>query len=258
MSSSTANIANIQQSFMNNVTQLGQENCVATTDDTASGNVIIVSGVNIGGNFTGVTTTVSTDATCYIVSNMEDSISNIISATLQQSNTSETDWFNGFEFTSDTNTFNMYQSVTNNISQINEAMCAANTTVSTSDNYIYVSGATVGGNFVGVSSNASTSANCEMTNSMKNTTYTQATANGDQDNTVEGMFVAIAGTIATVVGLIVITVIILVAVGAFGFVGYEAVSSTKKQQQPPQQSPQPQQQGTLAQLEQLEQLEGLA
>lgn len=230
MVSGTSNTAHIQQTFMNNITQQDQQNCIATVNSSANNNVIIVNGANIRGNFTGVAVTTSTDASCLMVSNMENSISNILAATIQQTNTSETDWFNGFQFTGQTNSFNVSQSVTNNITQINQATCAANTTVSANNNYVYVTNATIGGNFVGVTSTATATANCNMTNMMKNTTYNQAQANASQSNTIEGMFVAMFGAFVTVVGLIVIAVIILFATGSIGYVGYSAYSSRSQGQ----------------------------
>lgn len=231
MGSATSNIADVQQAFMNNITQEDQQSCLATTTDTTNNNVVIVSGAKIKGDFTGVSSTTSTDASCLMVSNMQDSVSNVLSATIQQTNKTETDWFNGFQFTGDTNSFNVNQSVVNNISQINQATCAANTTKSSSNNYIYVTNATIGGDFIGVNSDATASASCSMTNTMKNTTYNQAQANADQSNTVKGMFVAMVAAFAAIVGIIVIGVIILFAVGALGVVGYEgssAFTSSKK------------------------------
>lgn len=219
------NIANIQQSFMNNITQNNQQSCQATVSNQANNNVVIVNGATINGNFTGVTTNVSTDASCLMVSNMDDSISNILSASLQQTNTTETDWFNGFSFDSNTNVFDIAQSVTNNISQINQATCSANQVSSTSNNYIYLTNATVNGDFVGVSDTLTASASCSITNAMKNSTYNSAAAVANQTNTDKGMFVTMVGSFAGIIGLIIIIVIILFAVGAIGFVGYEATST---------------------------------
>jgi type IV secretory pathway VirB2 component (pilin) len=234
MASATTNIASIQQSFMNNITQVDQQNCIATVSNSANNNVIIVNGANIKGDFTGVSSTTSTDATCLMVSNMDGSISNILSATLQQTNTSQTDWFNGFQFTADTNSFNINQSITNNISQINEATCSANTTTSVSNNYVYVTNATIGGDFIGVTDTANASANCNMTNTMKSTTYNQAQASATQSNTIQGMFVAMVAAFAAIIGIMVIGVIILFAVGSIGYVGYDVV---KKPSQPGELSP---------------------
>jgi hypothetical protein len=222
MGNFNTNITNMQQLFFNNVTQQDQQNCIATVNSSSNNNTIIINGAKIAGNFTGVTTTVNTDATCLIVSNMQDSISNSLSAINNQTNQASTDWFNGFQFTSETNVFNLLQSVTNNINQINEATCAANTTVSTNNNYVYLApGTTIGGDFVGVTNTGSASASCSLTNTMINTVYNQAQASSTQTNTEVGMFVAIITAIAAIIGIIVLGVIIMYATGAIGNVKYD-------------------------------------
>jgi len=227
MGSASTNIANIQQDFMNNITQQSQQSCLAVSTPSSNNNVVIVNGANIGGDFTGVSQTTTTDASCLIVSNMEDSVSTILSATLSQTNTTETDWFNGFQFTADTNQFDLTQSVVNNISQINQTTCSANNSQSSNNNYVYLTNANVGGDFVGVTTSSNASASCTMNNIMKNNTYNQGQAQDAQGNTIKGMFVAMLASFAFIVGIIVIGVIILFAVGALGFVGYGASSSHK-------------------------------
>ena len=215
------NIASIQQNFMNNILQEQQQNCIATATNTANNNVIIVTGSKFNGDFTGVSATTSTDATCLMVSSMENNLSNILSATLQQTNSSETDLFNDFNFGAGTNAFNIDQSITNNISQINEVTCAAASTSSANNNYAYISNSQFGGNFVGVSTVSNASANCSMNNTMKNTTYNQAQASGDQSNSTEGMFVAILAAIGAIVALVIIGVIFMYSTGALSKVGYK-------------------------------------
>lgn len=222
MGSAITNIANVQQQFMNNITQVDQQNCISVSKTTQNNNIFILNGSNISGNFTGVTNTVNTDASCLIVSNMQDSISNILSATLSQTNLASTDIFSALAgFTDETNVFNINQTVTNNISQINQATCAANTTVSQSDNYFYVGNTNIGGNFLGVTSDAHSSANCSMSNTMKNTTYNQAQATGNQSNTVQGMFATIFGSFAAIIIIIAIGTAILHSTGAINHVGLE-------------------------------------
>lgn len=208
---------------MTNVTQSNQQLCVATVNDQANDNVVVVSGSNFKGNFTGVATTTSTDATCLISSSMSDTVSNILSASLQQTNKAETDLFNDFAITVESNTFNIDQSVTNNISQINQEVCSANNTTSSSNNYIYVSNSTVGGDFVGVSNKADASADCNMQNYMKNGTYNQAQASATQSNSVQGMWATLLGAITSIITIIVIAVIILFSVGSLSYVGYAKV-----------------------------------
>lgn len=221
MGSASSNVARVQQSFYNNITQQDQQNCLATSSTQVNNNTVIINNSKIDGNLTGVSATISTDATCLMVSNMEDSISNILSSTLAQTNGAQTGLFNDFNYTNQDNNINISQSVTNNISQINEATCAANSTTSVSNNYVYVSNTEVGGNFVGVVATSDASANCSMTNTMKNVTYNQAQASATQTNTIQGMFVAIAGIIAAVIGLLVLATIFL-----FGFYLFSGRRST--------------------------------
>lgn len=232
MASAVSNVADIQQQFMNNITQVSQQSCIATVTNQANNNVVIVNGTNIGGDFTGVSTTVSTDATCMMVSTLEDSVNNILQAILQQQNKSSTDWFNGFQITDDTNNFNINQSVVNNILQINESLCSANTTNSVSNNYVYVTNTTIGGNFVGVTDKADASANCTMTNTMKNVTYNQVQASASQSNIVQGIFGAILAAVFAVIAVITIGVIMLFALSYFGFFGGKKTQEQPKPEYP--------------------------
>ena len=221
MGGSHSNTANINQSFMNNITTQNQENCVANANVQVSGNVIIVSGSTVSGSV-GTITGVSTDASCLMVSEMENSIQDIMKATSTQTNSTTSDIFGDFQWTNDQNTFNLTQSVTNNISQISESTCTANSMETNSNNYIYVQGSSIGGN-VGVASTTNASANCSMSNMMKNYTYNYVQGDNNQGNTQKGMFVAIVGAICTLIGIIIIGVVLLFAVGAIGFTGYELV-----------------------------------
>lgn len=232
MASAVSNVADIQQQFMNNITQVSQQSCIATVTNQANNNVVIVNGTNIGGDFTGVSTTVSTDATCMMVSTLEDSVNNILQAILQQQNKSSTDWFNGFQITDDTNNFNINQSIVNNILQINESLCSANTTNSVSNNYVYVTNTTIGGNFVGVTDKADASANCTMTNTMKNVTYNQVQASASQSNIVQGIFGAILAAVFAVIAVITIGVIMLFALSYFGFFGGKKTQEQPKPEYP--------------------------
>lgn len=207
---------------MNNITTENQENCVANANVQVSGNVIIVSGSTVSGNV-GTVTGVSTDASCLMVSAMENNIQDIMRATSTQTNNTSNDWFGGFQWNKDNNSFNLTQSVTNNINQINELTCTANSMATNSNNYIYVSGSSVGGN-VGVASSTNAAANCSMSNMMKNYSYNYVQGDNNQSNTQKGMFVAIVAAICTLIGIIIIGVVILFAVGAIGFTGYELVS----------------------------------
>jgi len=114
----SSNVATINQQFMTSITSNNQDSCVVNNDATVTGNVIIVSGSTIGGNV-GTVTGTSTDASCLMVSQMDSNINDIMKATASQANNTSTDWFNGFSWSSSANAFDLTQSVTNNINQIN-------------------------------------------------------------------------------------------------------------------------------------------
>lgn len=225
MSSNITNIAKIQQDFMNDILQNDQQNCIAQQTQQATGNIIVVSGGVIDGDFIGVRQVQNTDASCLMVSNMQNTVENVLSATLQQTNQAVTDWFNDFSYTDETNIFDISQSITNNISQINEATCSASNIQAATNNYIYVPDTRVRGNFIGVSQDSNASANCSMTNMMKNATYNKAQASATQSNTTIGMFTAIAAVIAAIIGLMVISSIIYYSTGGFGRRGTAAAAT---------------------------------
>lgn len=212
MVSSVRNTANIQQDTYNNITQLATQNCINTVTQNTSGNSVFIIDSKVNGDVIGVSSTTSMDATCAITSSMDDQVQNILESLTTQSNIAETDWFNGFQLTFENNNLDLKQSITNNISQINQAMCTANLTSSTSNNFVYVSNSSFGGNFVGVSSVSNPSSNCNMSNFMKNITYNLTQGNADQSNVNKGMFTSIFTTLLIVVGVIIIGVVIIVSI----------------------------------------------
>lgn len=218
--SASTNISDINQSFMTNITTINQSSCQATSSPYVSGNFIAVTGGVIKGDYTGIDSAANTDASCLIVSNMQNSVTSVLEASLSQNNNTETDWFNGFQFTADTNVFNMYQSTTNNINQINQTTCTANSAPNISNNYQYMANEKVGDDYVGVSSQANATANCAMTNTMKNNVYNQAQANANQSNVIKGMFVSMVGAFTTMIIIVVIAVVILFSIEAVAKVGY--------------------------------------
>lgn len=232
MSSTTSNVANIQQTFMNNVIQQNQQNCIATFNQETSNNVVIVNGSTINGNVIGVQLTGSTDATCLITSHMEDSVSNILSSILDQTNTAATDILNGGKFTSETNTFDINQTIVNNISQINEATCAASFAQASSGSYFYVTNSTINGDFIGVQQNGDLHSSCSLNNFMKNATYNQAQASGTQSNKDIGVFASFLAVVLGIVGIMIIGTLILYSTGAIGKVGFQRGTAPAPQLSP--------------------------
>ncbi len=200
---------NITQEYYNNITQVSQQYCQASTTEVQGTSVVIVDGSSIDGDFTGVENAVTTDTSCMMVSYMENNITDILEATLDQSETDETDIFSAFSttlFSRDKAT--VEEVITNNIFQINQAVCQASTVESTEGQYVYVTDTDVGGDFIGVSSESDTSANCTMSNVARNVTRNQAKGTSTQDVLDEGMFATFFNSIAAIIGVVIIIAII--------------------------------------------------
>ena len=214
---------------MNNIVENDQQSCKSTATSIADNNVIIVNGAKIKGNFTGVQVGTATDATCLMTSTMSNNITSIVTAIQQQANRANTDLFNDGNLVNDeNNTFNLDQTITNNISQINQTLCDASNITQSSNNYVYVANTSVGGNFVGVASNSSSKANCSMTNMMKNVVYNRQQADVTQSNRITGMFAGILGAVVLIVGLIVIILIVLCSISAISAGGHRTHKEERK------------------------------
>lgn len=250
MVSVSGNVANIQQKFFNQTQQFTSEFCVANNQQTVEGNVVFLQGVTVLGDVTGIDVNgVSMDATCSIVSSMDSSTTSVLQSVLNQTATSETDWFNGGQITDTTDQINAQQTVVNNVTQINQAVCVANATQSVSNNYYIVTdNGFVGGDLVAINvGQSNVNSDCSMNNYMKNVTYNQAQVDADQTTKVKGMLVSIIGFIFGIIALIIIGVIVLFVIGAIGYTGVKVAERPKTQQAPTQ----------TAQQEQIKQLEEL-
>lgn len=213
MGSIQTNIAVTEQNFTNNILQSSKNDCWANTTSNTDNNVVIADGTIVGGNFIGVQTSTNTDASCVITSTMETTVDDILKSIIQQTNQSSNSLFGGFTFSGNTNVFNARQTVVNNITQLNETVCAANTVKTTNGNYIYSRNQSVFGDFIGVNSNSESTASCTMNNTMKNSVYNEAQASNNQDNQIQSMFVAIIAAIASVIGGIVLLGFLLLGGG---------------------------------------------
>lgn len=214
---------------MDNIVQQNQQNCTSTTSASTNNNVVIVNGSKIKGNFTGVSTNVNTDAACLITSNMNTNIETIVSSLLQQNNQAKTDIMNdGVLANVNTNVYNLNQTISNNISQINQATCSASQIVNSNNNYVYVSNSKIGGNFVGVSNDSTANASCSLNNAMKITAYNSLQSNAAQGNKVVGMFAGMLGTVVLILGLIIITLIVLFSMGSFSLASHHSKKKEEK------------------------------
>lgn len=176
-----------------------------------------VTGVNISGS--------STDASCSMVSTMENSITNILKAITNQTNGSSSDAFSGVN--TGINVNEGFQNVVNNIAQINNQVCNASQIISANDNFQYITNSNVQGSVVGVNiSNSDAMANCAMTNYMKVNLFNSA-----QDTTTQGNGSDAFAIIAAIIAVIVIIMIIMALVSFYkSYFGGTPEENKKKQQ----------------------------
>jgi len=196
------NINNFQTTFNNNITQASTQECLASSQTDESGNVIIIQNSSILGNFTGITTQTTADASCIMTSTMDNSIQNIISNISNQTNSTDSSIFQGLSIQK--NDTNVNNTVNNNISQINEALCDVSNITVQDGNYVYVSDTTIAGNFVGISATTNSKAGCSMTNYMKNTVFNQVQNSSTQSNTITSVF----SLILTIIILIIVVALL--------------------------------------------------
>lgn len=200
----SAQISQTQQDFMTSILQENQQTCLVKNTNQSNGNVVIVTGSNIRGDFTGVATVTTTDSTCILSSNTESLVDDILRSTLNQKNATSSDIFSIFNFDANVEEADLRQSVTNNIAEINQAICSTSTINSADDNYVYLSNTNVGGNFIGVSSTSNARSSCVMSNTMKNTTYNDAQSSVSQSNLTYTVWSIIAAGIVGVIALIIV------------------------------------------------------
>lgn len=208
------NDQSVQQKFLTNVMQTNQQNCASSTSTSQSGNVTIITGTTILGDFFGQSATITTDSTCLISSSMSDSVTDLLSAVANQSLTAASGLFSIFNANGQFNVNTAKQDTTNNISQLNEATCTSSTVTNQNGNYQYISNSFFGGNYVGQTTTSNTGASCSMTNYMKAVTYNQAQASGTQAGTTTSLFTYIAIAIAIVVGIVVLMIVFALFKGA--------------------------------------------
>lgn len=207
MGNFSSNFNEVNQNITNSILQSNSQNCISNATGTANNNTTIIAG-NIKGNATGTSTTVKSDASCIIVSSLQSSIENILAAMSQQKNTSIDGIFNAFKFEGTSNINVVNQNINNNIMQLNQQLCQANAYSSASGNYTYVQkSATVNGNFIGASVESDASANCNMSNFIKNIIYNQEQSTNNQNNISKD-------AIAAVIGMIIAAFVVLGICGA--------------------------------------------
>ncbi len=214
----TRDTVKLNTKFMNNTLQASTGVCSITNVQNANNNYIYVNGSKIRGGI-GVKNTSQADGSCALASTMNNSITQMLAESISQQASSSSSLF-GLHLNASFNTISSHETMTNNLTQINQQTCAINTFESANNNFTYVNGTDEIG-FIGVSNATKSQSNCSLQNTQKNVVYTQSKTGIGQKSTIKGAFGGLIGFIIAVVVLLIAFIVIVFTIGAAGKVGYD-------------------------------------
>lgn len=228
-------MGNVLTQVMNNtskntniVLQSSNQTCTTYNNVNVDNNAIIVENSTIDGDFYGANAGTSLDASCAIVSSMSNIVENILGSIAKQKISETTSFANDFKILGvATQTYNLDQSINNNISQINNALCDTSNMQSVTGNYVYVANSKIGGNFKGVSLDSNASANCAMSNAMKNLTFNSIKSDTDLGSESQGMWTTLLASVCSVIAFGIILLVVVVLIGGVTAVTVAAVGKKK-------------------------------
>ncbi len=223
MGNTTSNSTSIKQDTQNNFLTVNNNTCSAFTSVDQSNNV--VNATNVKGDVTLFTITGNVSASCAINQQVTQSATTILAAQAQQTSKTETDFFNdGVLYSGASNSANIQQSISNNMTSINSNTCNSQVLVSQDSNTVNLSG--VGGNVTAFNISADANSICSIDNTVSQDAYNSQQASVDQEAVSMGMLVAIMSALVTlaIIGLVVIVVIF--GLGGFGMVMFGGKKAT--------------------------------
>lgn len=202
------NINNLEQKFLNNITNQNNAYCSIEVANIAQGTKVIVENSNVGGDIIGSAQTLTANSSCLLNSSMENNVTEILNAIAKQNNETQTSTFLEIPV-ANTNVNNIVQDTVNNIININNQMCSLNSLNFAQDTYVGVKSSSVGGSIIGVTQDSNTSSSCAITNTMKNVVYNQAQAELTQFNKKTSI---LGNIIVLIILLIIVAVVIFIIV----------------------------------------------
>lgn len=202
MGASQTNFQREYQKVVNNITLKSKEVCSLTTKSEASHNVVIVDHSIIKGDFNANVLVAETDGTCMLVNSTSEIAQDMLHQISNQSDKTATDMFGDFSINSNTNVSDVRQSMVNNMSNIFEGTCSSSQITSTNNNFVYVTGTTIGGNFNGITNKTDNKLTCTVSNTAKMASYNKAQASTTQVASLKGL----AATL--IMGIVIIVIVV--------------------------------------------------
>lgn len=207
MGGTTSNTIGITTEITSNFLQESSNTCQANTVSGSNGDTVIISGTVKGD--VNISSTSSASASCSMSNNVSSISQTIISNGIKQSAYSETDFFGDFSWNNVKNNTNLYNGITNNMTQITTNTCQATSSASTSNNFVYVTTGGVVGGGINLTSNSNANASCSMANTSKAAAYQEIQNNIQQEATHVGMIGAFMSMIVSVLIIIAVIAVVL-------------------------------------------------
>lgn len=217
------NTANLTQNIINSMYQQSTQQCLATCQNIAIGNTIVVNNVNIGGDFTGYNQVCNAQAACVMEQNLSSSAQNVLDALLKQENSTISGPFTvASELlggSNQTNTVKVQQTISNMMQQNLSSFCQTYSSEIAEGNVLFLGGSnnTIKGNFIGINQTSSANASCTMKNFAKMVAYNQSSADITQSNKQVDTVALIGLILGAIVVFIIIVVVILLLTGVIRF-----------------------------------------
>lgn len=218
MGSHQSNFQREYQEIMNNLTIKSKEMCTLTTKSEASNNVVIVDHSKIKGDFNATTLVAETDGSCVLVSSTSAVAKGILEQIANQADKSATDLFGDFSFNSNANVSDVTQSMVNNLTNIFEGTCSSSQITSTNNNFVYVTGTTIGKNFNGITNKTDNRLTCTISNVAKLAAYNQGRSKITQTASIKGFAATLIMGIVIIIVVVWLGYYLMKAVGMVTFV----------------------------------------
>lgn len=196
------NNISLAQSVTNDIFQSQQSQCAATVSNVDSGDQVILLNSRVGGSV-GFEAQITTSASCVFNNTINTSVSNTLTALLQQENSALSGILPSLD--GQTNSVDALQTVANYVTQLTENTCNSSVINNQSNSIVYVQGSTVGGNVGFIDNGLNASANCTFNNTTNLQIYNDLQATVTQKNKTIALLALIVLVIAViiVVGIIV-------------------------------------------------------
>lgn len=204
MGSTTSTSSRVVLAITNSSTQTSIAKCTILCDQVLSNNTVIVAPGATAGNILFQNICIIKDASCMINQNIDTTVTNILSSTVDQAALSSQPLFS-LAYNSTKSSSSLDEIITNQIQQMVSSNCTIATNQELNNNYIYVgTGATVG-NISFVQHSELSNVECTMDIAAKSQSYNEGTGNVKQRAT----------TIDITTIVIIAIIIIIVAVVIF-------------------------------------------